>query len=287
MASCLLPQLAMRPLLTCVAVVLALAGIASRAEAAPILYEVSGVASGQIGGTSFSNVLVRFAGLGDTANIVTGDFGGTLYANRFSALTVSIGGFGTATITDASDIISIPFALPPNDESRPFLSSSSGESILRSSIRSNSRGWELWAAACWPATTSRRPSAQLPPSAASDSLKIAARRVTTPACTRRRVFELHHQHPGDQRRDVQGNAGPRAGDVVRVSGVGVLVGGQGVVRPDLPQRIVRGGFHESRVVVDVVKSRGRQRQEMPPSDWLTTGQSEQRNARASNGVRSV
>jgi hypothetical protein len=106
----------MRPLLTCVAVVLALAGIASRAEAAPILYEVSGVASGQIGGTPFSNVLVRFAGLGDTANIVTADFGGTVYANRFSALTVSIGGFGMATITDASDIISIPFALPPNDE---------------------------------------------------------------------------------------------------------------------------------------------------------------------------
>lgn len=48
-------------------------------------------------------------------------------------------------------------------------------------------------------------------------------------------------------------------------------GGQGVVRPDLPQRIVRGGFHESRVVVDVVKSRGRQRQEMSAVLGVTVG----------------
>ncbi|HUL72212.1 MAG TPA: PEP-CTERM sorting domain-containing protein [Vicinamibacterales bacterium] len=59
---------------------------------------------------------MTFAGLGDTANIVTGDVGGTVYANRFSALAVTIAGFGTATVTDGSDIISIPFALPPNDE---------------------------------------------------------------------------------------------------------------------------------------------------------------------------
>lgn len=107
----------MKSTLRCALVVAAVMGFAQRAGATPITYTMSGTASGQIGGTPFTNALVTYTGQGDTANIQALSAGGsTVFANPFSMLTVNISGVGTATITDLSDILDIPFALPPNPE---------------------------------------------------------------------------------------------------------------------------------------------------------------------------
>ena len=80
---------------------------AASANATSITYEISGVASGTIGATTFTNASVEETGIGDTAN-VTSLFGGLIFGNPFSTLTVTIGGVGTATVTDASEIWAIP-----------------------------------------------------------------------------------------------------------------------------------------------------------------------------------
>src|SRR4029077_8710723 len=80
---------------------------AASANATAITYEISGVASGTIGATTFTNASVEETGIGDTAN-VTSLFGGLIFGNPFSTLTVTIGGVGTATVTDASEIWAIP-----------------------------------------------------------------------------------------------------------------------------------------------------------------------------------
>ena len=72
----------MRSTLTCARLVLLLLAFASRAEAIPITYELTGTASGQIGATVFSNALVKFTGTGDTGDVVP-VFGGAAYATGF------------------------------------------------------------------------------------------------------------------------------------------------------------------------------------------------------------
>jgi hypothetical protein len=86
----------------------------ANAHATPITYEISSVASGRIGGTAFNNAEVDLIATGNTANATTLVVSGlTIFANPFSNFTVTIGGVGTAAITDASEIWSIPVVGPP------------------------------------------------------------------------------------------------------------------------------------------------------------------------------
>jgi hypothetical protein len=87
--------------------VLAIFSLAPNAHAAPITYEISGVASGTIGATTFTNASMELTGIGDTAN-VTSLFSGTIFGNPFNTFTVTIAGAGTATITDPSEIWAFP-----------------------------------------------------------------------------------------------------------------------------------------------------------------------------------
>ena len=61
---------------------MALIGFAAIVEAGPITYVESGIASGTIGGSTFTNALVQVTAIGDTANVVSGtDQGITFYEN--------------------------------------------------------------------------------------------------------------------------------------------------------------------------------------------------------------
>jgi len=84
-----------------------LALMISPIHAGPIKYDISGVASGQIGATTFTGASVELTGIGNTANVVS-LFGGTIFGDPFNTFTVTIGGVGTATITDLSEIWAIP-----------------------------------------------------------------------------------------------------------------------------------------------------------------------------------
>jgi hypothetical protein len=84
-----------------------LLGLANVAQAKPITYEISAMASGQIGGTTFTDALVELIGTGNTAN-VTSLFSGEAFANPFDSFEVTIAGVGTATITDPSGIWAVP-----------------------------------------------------------------------------------------------------------------------------------------------------------------------------------
>ena len=83
--------------------------VCTQLRADPITYEISGVASGTIGSTPFTDASVELKGTGNTAN-VTSLFSGQLFANAFDTFTVTIGGVGTATITDPSEIWAVPTA---------------------------------------------------------------------------------------------------------------------------------------------------------------------------------
>ena len=99
----------MRSIFASIGLALALVFVAQQANATPITYEFSGTASGAIGGTSFTDALVVFTGTADTADVVSLSFlGDTFYAVALDGLTVNIAGFGTATITDATEVFGIP-----------------------------------------------------------------------------------------------------------------------------------------------------------------------------------
>lgn len=97
----------MKRIIACIAPVVAILAIAPQAHATPITYEISSTASGQIGATTFTNAQVDLIGIGDTAG-VTPLFSAQLFANPFSTLTITIGGVGTAAITDPSEIWTVP-----------------------------------------------------------------------------------------------------------------------------------------------------------------------------------
>lgn len=99
--------------------VVAVLGFATVARATPITYELSGIASGMIGGSGFMNALVQLTVTGDTDNIVT-EFGGLAFVNVSSATMVTIAGVGTATVTDPNAIYAFP-APVLLDEDMPFL----------------------------------------------------------------------------------------------------------------------------------------------------------------------
>lgn len=91
----------------------AIFSFASSAQASPIRYELSGSASGKIGTTMFTDATVDLVATGDTADVVQlTEMGITLYANPFETFAVTIGGIGTATILDASELWAVPVTVP-------------------------------------------------------------------------------------------------------------------------------------------------------------------------------
>ena len=106
-----------------------LLGVAGPAQAVPITYTQSGIATGTIGGSIFTNALVTYTATGDTDNVI--DLGGTeddgfiipfdiFFGNPISA-TVNIAGIGIATITDPSAVyaISVPVDIDEDGDTDP------------------------------------------------------------------------------------------------------------------------------------------------------------------------
>jgi hypothetical protein len=76
------------------------------AHAAPISYTVSAEMTGTIGTTSFTNALTTFTLVGDTDNVAP--FMGALI--NFGIATVTIDGFGTATLTGNTYAFALPLS---------------------------------------------------------------------------------------------------------------------------------------------------------------------------------
>jgi hypothetical protein len=99
---------------------------AQQVNAAPITYEFTGVASGQIGGTSFTNALVTYTGTANTNDFVSEEVapGIIFYGVPLGDLTVTIAGIGAATVTDPTRVVGIPEAVPDDvdtdDKLPPF-----------------------------------------------------------------------------------------------------------------------------------------------------------------------
>ena len=100
---------------------LAVIGFTTAAHATPITYEISGVATGQIGGTPFTGAQINLIGHSNTANIVSFDVGlpFDIFASPLSMFTITIGGVGTATILDPSGVWSFPGIVPDADDVPP------------------------------------------------------------------------------------------------------------------------------------------------------------------------
>jgi hypothetical protein len=95
-------------------------GVAGSVQAVPITYTQTGIASGVLGGSAFTNALVVITMNGDTDNVVLNspfeDDGvivpaGLFFINLSSLTTVDVAGIGTATVTDPSAV----YAFPPVD----------------------------------------------------------------------------------------------------------------------------------------------------------------------------
>jgi PEP-CTERM motif-containing protein len=129
------------------ALVVAILSLATNVHAAPITYEISGVASGTIGASTFTDALIELTGTGDTAN-VTSLLGGEVFGNPFNSFTVTIGGVGTATITDPSEIWAVPtsgpFSVPAvvmgRIDSPPALDSITGLGVVASNALAGYEG---------------------------------------------------------------------------------------------------------------------------------------------------
>ncbi len=72
--------------------------VAGQAMAEPVTYSVSVVATGSLGGKSFSNALVIITFTGDTANVILDEYGN--WTNTTGTTTVSVEGFPLATFTE-------------------------------------------------------------------------------------------------------------------------------------------------------------------------------------------
>ena len=69
-----------------------------------IVYQVSAVASGSLGGSSFNNQLVTISGVGDTEDVQMD--GGVNFLLQGFVASVEIDGLGSATFTDAIQAVS-------------------------------------------------------------------------------------------------------------------------------------------------------------------------------------
>jgi len=116
----------MRSAFASAVIALSLVAFAPQANAAPITFEFTGVNSGTIGGTPFTDKLVVYTGTADTDDIIFAEVAAGIffYAIPLNGLTVNIDGFGTATVTDTTQVISIPQTVPDDvdteDELPPF-----------------------------------------------------------------------------------------------------------------------------------------------------------------------
>ncbi len=135
----------LRSLICATTLVLTVTGFTTAGYATPITYQISGVASGNIGGTAFSNALVTLTATGNTAGVVT-VFGGPFVAEALNTTKVTIQGVGTATITDPTEIFSsvipivpdtglpnLPYVVIGRIDSPPDLESFTGIGFLGSS----------------------------------------------------------------------------------------------------------------------------------------------------------
>jgi hypothetical protein len=87
--------------------------LAGQALAEPVIYSVSVVATGSLGGKSFSNALVIIKCAGDTAN-VTLDQNRTLWTNPTGTATVSVEGFPLATFAEPIAVSAANESVPPS-----------------------------------------------------------------------------------------------------------------------------------------------------------------------------
>jgi hypothetical protein len=110
----------MKTLLRSVVLLVVVFGFTTSSQAAPITYTFSGIASGQLGVSSFSNALVVYTATADTNNVITGSLGDldgdgipeTYYAAALGLTTVNIGGLGIFTLLDPTAIYATP-PIPP------------------------------------------------------------------------------------------------------------------------------------------------------------------------------
>jgi len=72
--------------------------VAGQVVAEPVTYSVSAVATGSLGGRSFSNALVIITFTGDTADVILDEYGN--WTNTTGTTTVSVEGFPLATFTE-------------------------------------------------------------------------------------------------------------------------------------------------------------------------------------------
>ena len=100
-------------------------GVAGLAQAVPITYTQTGIASGTLGGSTFTNASILMTMIGDTDNIAGNpefdDDGFVIPANLFFAnpsfvTTLDIAGIGLVTITDPTAIYSIPISVDIDDD---------------------------------------------------------------------------------------------------------------------------------------------------------------------------
>ena len=100
-------------------------GIAGSAQAVPITYTQTGIASGILGGSAFTNASILMTMIGDTDNIVGNpefeDDGVVIPANIFFAnpsfaTTLNITGLGLVTITDPTAIYAIPIPVDIDED---------------------------------------------------------------------------------------------------------------------------------------------------------------------------
>jgi hypothetical protein len=68
------------------------------ADASPISYEFTGIASGDLNGVNFNNTRFQFVLTGDTSNVQ--NLGDGLYHNLASSVTFNIAGVGSGTMLD-------------------------------------------------------------------------------------------------------------------------------------------------------------------------------------------
>jgi hypothetical protein len=94
-------------------------------QATPIFYMETGIASGMIGGSPFTNALVQVTMTGDTANVVqiTGECSTFCFADPISLATVTIEGVGTATVTDPTEafVIGTPVSISTGYPVLPYI----------------------------------------------------------------------------------------------------------------------------------------------------------------------
>ena len=100
-------------------------GIAGLAQAVPITYTQTGIASGILGGSTFTNASILMTMIGDTDNIAgnpEGEEDGVVipanlfFANPSFATTLNITGLGLVTITDPTAIYAIPIPVDIDED---------------------------------------------------------------------------------------------------------------------------------------------------------------------------